>query len=48
MIDSLSVALRGVQLTKSKHNWSVRREGVSLGQDGVDYWALVATVTGNG
>lgn len=47
MIDAINATLRAAQLTKSKHSWTVRREGVNLGGD-TDYWALVATVIGNG
>jgi len=47
MIDAINTTLRAATLTKSKHSWTVRREGVNLGGD-TDYWALVATVIGNG
>ncbi len=48
LIDNLNTALRGASLTKSKHSWTVRREGVNVDGGQTDYWALVATVTGHG
>jgi hypothetical protein len=49
LIDALNTALRGIApgtLCKSKHTWSVTGRQDVIGE--VDYWVLVATVTGNG
>lgn len=50
MMDNLAAALGGVLacdvITKSKHSWVIRQTVVIVA--GNEYWAVVATVTGNG
>lgn len=46
MLDNVSSALRGVNLTKGPVHWSVRAAVLEVA--GLAYWAVVATVEGSG
>ncbi len=46
MLDAVNAALRGANITKSGLTWEIRAGGVKVA--GVDYWAVIATVTGKG
>ena len=46
IMDNLSTALRGTQPAKSPTTWEIRSEGVQIGM--TFYWAVIATVRGNG
>ncbi len=46
MLDNLASALRGADIGKAQHTWSIR--GVTITVGGTTYWGAAARVTGRG